>query len=152
MTDASARGSSAEIRSRLIGAWRLVSLHEERSDGETIAPVEDQGQLIYTADGRMSAQLMQANRTRFAKGDWREATAEERVRAWLEYFGYYGAFSIDEKNKAVIHHVEGSSFPNLVGTKQVRYFRFDGERLVLNADADWGKVQAVWEKIDSSNS
>jgi len=144
--------SLADIRARLIGTWRLVSLHEERSDGQIINPVEDHGQLIYTAAGRMSAQLMQGNRARFTKGDWREATDEERVRAWLEYFGYYGTFSIDEKNKAVIHHVEGSSFPNLVGTRQVRYFRFDGERLVLNADGDWGKVQAVWEKIGSSSS
>lgn len=157
MNDGAARGtaapdSSAEIRSRLIGTWRLVSFHEERNSGEIVSPTEDQGQLIYTAEGRMSAQLMHASRARFAKGDWREATAEERVRAWLEYFAYYGTFSIDEEKRAVIHHVEGSSFPNLVGTRQVRYFRFEGERLVLNADGEWGKVQAVWEKIASSNS
>ncbi|HKF53440.1 MAG TPA: lipocalin-like domain-containing protein [Candidatus Acidoferrales bacterium] len=151
MNDATARGSSVEVRARLIGTWRLVSFHEELSDGEIVSPTEDQGQLIYTAEGRMSAQLMQSNRARFGKGDWREATDEERARAWLEYFGYYGTFSIDEEKKAVIHHVEGSSFPNLVGSKQVRYFRFEGKCLVLNADSGWGKVRAVWEKVGSSN-
>lgn len=108
---------------------------------------EAKGQLIYSAEGRMSAHLVSANMARFAKADWRAATAEERARAWLEYFGYYGGFSIDEEKKAVIHHVEGGSFPNMVGTEQVRYFRFEGERLVLNAETPWGKVQVVWEKL-----
>jgi hypothetical protein len=150
MSDAAARGSSTDIRARLIGAWRAVSWYEKTSDGQLVYPLgkEAKGQLIYTANGRMSAQLVSASMVKFAKGDWREATVEERAKAWLEYFGYYGGFSIDEEKQAVIHHVEGSAFPNLVGTKQVRCFRFEGERLVLDADTAWGKVQVVWEKID----
>jgi hypothetical protein len=149
MDQAAAHGSSAEIRARLIGAWRAVSWFDKDADGNFFYPLGEKanGQLIYTAEGRMSAQLMSADMAKFANADWREATAEERTKAWLEYFGYWGSFSIDEAKQAVIHHVEGSAFPNLVGTKQVRYFRFEGERLVLNADTAWGKVQVEWEKI-----
>lgn len=149
MNDRVAGSSSAEIRSRLIGAWRAISWYEKDAGDNWVYPLgkEAKGQLIYTSEGRMSAQLMNASLTRFAKGDWREATVEERAKAWLEYFGYYGTFSIDEERKAVIHHVEGASFPNLVGSKQVRYLRFDGERLVLHADTAWGQVQVVWERI-----
>lgn len=149
MNDSAARTFSADVRARLIGAWRAVSWHEKDAEGNFVFPMgeEAKGQLIYTAEGRMSAHLVSANMTRFAKADWRTATAEERARAWLEYFGYYGSFSIDEEKKAVIHHVEGGSFPNMVGTEQVRYFRFEGERLTLNADTAWGKVQVVWERI-----
>lgn len=149
MNDGAARGSLAEIRTRLIGAWRAVSWYEEDAEGNLSYPLgkEAKGQLIYTVEGRMSAQLVSANMTKFAKPDWRVATVEERAKAWMEYFGYYGAFTIDEDKEAVIHHVEGSAFPNLIGTKQVRYFRFEGEQLFLNADTAWGKVQVEWEKI-----
>lgn len=149
MNDAVASDSSEENRARLIGAWRAVSWHEKDAEGHFVFPMgeEAKGQLIYSPEGRMSAHLVSANMARFAKADWRAATAEERAKAWLEYFGYYGAFSIDEEKQAVIHHVEGGSFPNMVGTEQVRYFRFEGDRLILNADTAWGKVQVVWEKI-----
>jgi len=49
----------------------------------------------------------------------------------------------------VIHHVEGSWFPNLLNTKQTRHFQFEGSRLVLNADTEWGQVQIVWERMDA---
>jgi Lipocalin-like domain len=47
-------------------------------------------------------------------------------------------FAIDLEANAVIHHVEGSWFPNLTNTTQTRHFRFEGPRLVLNADTEMG--------------
>ncbi|MGB6481893.1 MAG: lipocalin-like domain-containing protein [Candidatus Acidiferrales bacterium] len=154
MSNGASRTSVQDIRARLIGAWRLLSMHETRTDGEVVYSLgEDaQGQLMYSAEGRMSAQLMRAKMPRFANDDTREATPEERASAWPDYFGYFGTYSIDPERNAVIHHVEVSSFPNLNGSKQIRFFRFEGERLVLDADAAWGKVQAVWQKISSRNS
>jgi hypothetical protein len=78
--------------------------------------------------------------------DWRAASQPESARAWKDYFGYFGTFSIDTGRQAVIHHVEGSWFPNLVDTDQARSFRFEGDRLVLDADTAWGKVRIVWER------
>ncbi len=149
MSDAASHTSVQDIRARLIGAWRLLSMHETRADGTAVYPLgEDaRGQLMYGAEGRMSAQLIRDKARRFTNDDSREATSEERARAWLDYFGYFGTYSIDPERNAVIHHVEGSWFPNLNGSEQVRLFRFEGERLVLDADTPWGKVQAAWEKI-----
>lgn len=65
----------------------------------------------------------------------------------MRCFGYFGSFSIDEDEGAVIHHIEGSWFPNLIGTEQVRFYRFEDEQLVLRADTAWGKVHIVWEKL-----
>ncbi|MFZ0640059.1 MAG: lipocalin-like domain-containing protein [Candidatus Acidiferrales bacterium] len=151
MSDGASRTSVQDIRARLIGAWGLLSMREMGADGKVVYPLgEDaQGQIMYSAEGRMSAQLMRAKTPRFAKDDTREATSEERARAWRDYFGYFGSYSIDAERNAVIHHVEGSWFPNLNGSEQVRVFRFEGERLVLDADTPWGKVQAVWERVPS---
>ncbi len=101
---------------------------------------------MYDASGRVSAQLMRRNHARFASGDWQRATAEEKASAWSGYFGYFGTYTIDEKAASVTHHIEGSWFPNLVGTEQVRYFRLMGNQLILDADTDWGEVRVVWEK------
>lgn len=151
MSEGAPRTSVQDIRARLIGAWRLVALREISANGKVVYPLgEDaRGQIMYSADGRMSAQLTRAGAQKFANDDSREATPEERARAWLDYFGYFGTYSIDAEKNTVTHHVEGSSFPNLKGSKQIRFYRFEGERLVLDADAAWGKVQAVWERVPS---
>lgn len=56
--------------------------------------------------------------------------------AWPNYFGYFGTYTIDAGNAAITHHIESGWFPNLAGTEQARYFHFDAERLVLDADTD----------------
>jgi hypothetical protein len=99
------------------------------------------------SDGRMSAQLMRPGSNRFASEDWRKAAPLEKSIAWSDYFGYFGTFSIDLEKKAVVHHIQGSWFPNLIGTDQIRYFRYQDDRLILDADTEWGRVHIVWRKL-----
>jgi len=143
----------ADTRQRLLGSWRLVSWQEYDAAGAMNYPLgpDAVGQLSYDEVGRMSAQLMRRDQPRFANEDWREAKPEEMAAAWRGYFGYFGTYSIDEKAHAVIHNIEGSWFPNLVRTDQLRHYRFDGERLVLDADTAWGRVRIVWDKIDGKH-
>jgi YD repeat-containing protein len=137
-------------RQQLLGAWRLVSREEESEQGVAYTSGQDEiGQISYDASGRMSAQFMSANQARFANEDWRESTPQERTTAWLNYFGYFGRFTVDADKKIVVHQIEGSWFPNLVGTEQIRHYRFKGKQLVLDANTPWGNVRIVWEKYDS---
>jgi Lipocalin-like domain len=138
-----------EIRNKLLGAWRLVSWEQVQDDGTIVYPLgaDAAGQLMYTAADRVSAQLVRTQQAPFASDDWQQATAEEMCEAWPSYFGYFGTFSIDLEQGAVIHHIEGSWFPNLIGSEQVRRFSFEGERLVLHADTAWGAVRIVWDKV-----
>jgi hypothetical protein len=132
---------------QLLGAWRLVTWEEQtnRGLGYPLGP-DAIGQISYDASGRMSAQLTRSSQAHFVSEDWREAASQERSAAWVNYFGYFGTYSVDEENKAVIHRIEGSWFPNLVGTKQTRYYRFEGKHLVLEGKTPWGNVRIVWEK------
>lgn len=145
---ASAKDSPGGDRARLVGAWRLKEWSEHTATGETRYPLGPKatGQLLYTADGHVSAQLMRAGVSKFAQDDWRKATAGEEGRAWIGYFGYWGIFSVDVEKHAVVHHIEGSWFPNLLGTDQVRVYKIDGQQLILDADTAWGKVHILWEK------
>ena len=133
----------------LIGAWRLVSWSEIKKDGTTEYPLGQDaiGQLIYSADGHVAAQLARNEVEPLREEDWRAASQAESAKAWKNYFGYFGTFSIDTERQAVVHHVEGSWFPNLVDTDQNRSFHFNGDdRLVLDADTAWGQVHIVWQR------
>src|SRR5450755_443524 len=131
---------------QLLGAWRMATWEEQtdRGLGYPLGP-DAIGQISYDASGRMSAQLARPSQAHFVSEDWREAASQERSVAWVNYFGYFGTYSVDEENKAVIHRIEGSWFPNLVGTEQIRYYRFEGKHLVLEAKTPWGNVRIVWE-------
>jgi hypothetical protein len=141
--------NAASIREKLLGSWRLVSSEARGLDGDADFPLGDDpiGMLTYDASGTVSAQLMRQNQTLFRNDDWRYATTDEKAAAWSGYFGYFGTFTVDEKAGTVTHHVEGSWFPNLVGTEQVRYCSFAGSRLSLDAHTPWGRVSLVWAKL-----
>ncbi len=134
-----------EVRDRLVGAWHLVSWEACDAQGAVTYPLgpDAVGQIMYAANGLMSAQIMRNGQARFEND---KPTAEERARAWRDYFGYFGPYTIDEEAGAVTHHIKGSWSPNLVGTKQARHYRFEGNRLILKAEFAGGNVQIVWEK------
>ena len=137
-----------EIARTLIGAWRLVSWSETKQDGTVEYPLGEDatGQLMYSADGHVAAQLARRHVDPLDSQDWRAVPEAQAAKAWKAYFGYFGTYSLDMERRAVVHHVEGSWFPNLVNTDQSRSFRLDGGRLVLDADTAWGQVHIVWER------
>jgi hypothetical protein len=95
----------------------------------------------------MSAQLIRPGSSAFQAGNAQQATDEEKLAAYANFAGYYGSFRIDAEAGAVIHEVEGSSFPNLIGTDQVRYYHIDGDRLDLEADSPPGRSYLSWQKF-----
>lgn len=141
--------TSQSIAQRLVGVWKLLEWSEILADKTKSYPLGEDaiGQLMYSADGHVAAQLVRTSRLHFQSGDWRAATDVEGARGFKEYFGYFGSFSIDLSQNAVVHHVQGAWFPNVEGTDQERRFQFDGNRLVLRAQTEWGSVLIVWERI-----
>jgi hypothetical protein len=143
-----------KMRERLFGGWRLLSWRWCDEAGEVDSPLGDDpvGQLMYDSSGTVSAQLARRNQLRFEDDDWRRATADEKKAAWSGYFAYFGTYTVDEDAREVIHHVEGSSFPNLVGTEQRRSCTFAENRLTLAAETPWGRVTIVWEKFCANST
>lgn len=134
----------------LLGSWRLVSYEHVLPSGEVLRPFGDSpcGSIFYQADGHMSAQLSIGSPARFSSDDPLQAGAEEIAEAWHSYFGYWGSFEVNAGKNVVVHRVEGCSFPNWIGTEQVRHFRFDGpNRLVLETESPAGRYTVIWQKI-----
>jgi hypothetical protein len=130
----------------LVGAWSLLECAEIMQDGSKRLPLGDRalGQVVYTADGRMSAQLVRADRAAFASDDYRGAPVEVAAEAFQQYFGYFGSYKVDASAGTVTHFIEGAMFPNLENKAQVRTFRLEADRLILEAATPWGIIRNTW--------
>ena len=53
-------------------------------------------------------------------------------QAFEGYLAYFGTYTGDDGAGVVVHHVEGATFPNLIGTDQRRTFALSGDRLTLS--------------------
>ncbi len=135
-----------------IGTWRLVSYESRDEAGGVQYPLgrEVVGQLMYDGEGNMSALVARADMPPFASGDLPGATDAEVRAAFDGFVAYFGTYSFNLSAGIVIHHVRGASFPNWTGTEQVRYFKAEGQRLVLSTpiSVDGGHVTAIliWER------
>lgn len=119
---------------RIVGAWRLVrwEVVYDADERRTLPFGPDAtGLLTYTADGHMSATLMAAGRQPFAAANPRDASAEERARAYDGYFSYAGRWRL--AGRRVLHDVDIALNPAMVGSTQVRDARLTGRRLELSA-------------------
>ena len=137
-----------------VGAWRLVTFEFRKADGTVIYPfgAEAQGTIIYTESGRYSAQLVRKGRPKLKSGDQMKGTVEEVQKSFKGCISYFGKYEIDHEKGMIVHHVEGSLFPNMEGTDQKRYFELSGNCLQLKTPPtrlDGEKAIGIlqWERI-----
>lgn len=115
----------------VVGTWRMLSWKREfvetgdRIDSLGPDPI---GFVTYTADGRVHAIVVQKNRAKPAATPLSDG---DKIRLFDSMLAYSGTYElIDDR---VVHRPDASWNQLWTGTDQVRYFKFDGERLHL-----WG--------------
>ena len=132
-----------------VGTWDLLSIHTRWPDGRVTEPWGSTpiGRLTYSADARMSAQLMDERRN---QADGRDVVAEVLPNV----ASYYGTYSVDTGRRVVIHHVVASLRRNESGTLERRY-ELRGDTLVLAADALFQGAQVThnlyWRRAAAPN-
>ena len=139
----------------IIGTWKLISWERHSSHGEVTRPFGENpyGLLIYTETGYMSAQIMRPERPQFASGELFEGTAEQFEASYRGLVSYYGHVEYDSVNSFVLHHAEGSWFPNWEGQPQKRFFELSGNHLTLTTAPNMQRGQEgfgvlIWERIE----
>jgi hypothetical protein len=141
-------------KDEFVGTWKLVSFEMRRSDGQTVYPFGRNivGVGNFDAAGNMSAQLMSTDRPAFAINDQLKGTPEEVKAAFEGCISYFGTYEVNKEKGTVTSHVKGSLFPNWVGSDQVRFFEFSGNRVTLRTppiQAGGITITAllIWERI-----
>lgn len=126
-TPAAVASDDVELRRKIVGTWKLVSvLYEDQASKET-TPVYGEhpsGVQIATPQGRWLA-LMTAQNRIVPKTDL------ERAQALQTMIAYTGRYRVEDGK--VITKVEAAWNEAWVGTEQVRHVRFDGDRLHLKS-------------------
>lgn len=139
----------------IIGAWKLLRFEFQASDGRIIYPFgkEARGSFIYTETNRFSGQLMRVDRPHFAISDQMRGTPQETEASYRGSISYFGTYKVDEEKGIIIHVVEGSIFPNMEGTEQIRYFELSENILQLRTptfkmagEVTFGIL--LWERIE----
>lgn len=131
------RNLPAADRERFVGAWRLASLEEEGSDGK-VHQQSCTGMLIFTADGKMSVQVMYQN-------PGQDTAAQPVQYAQGGYEASFGKYEIDDP-ATFTYHVEGALVRTLVGHSLRRAYEFSGSRLVVRSTDPKEHWRVVWQR------
>jgi hypothetical protein len=110
-----APGAAAQTAAQLVGSWvNPVSA----SYGDNA-----RGLLIFSADGRYQLSIQRASLPKVASNNRTKATAQEEHAIMEGSINHYGRYKVDGKKNILTFYIEGSTFPNWIGTTQERPFK-----------------------------
>ncbi len=123
--------AQAAPENQVVGTWRMVSATIDPG-GKNIAAYGDKpnGLLVFTPDMHFVEVLTDADVPSFASNARGEGTDDENRMAMSRSIGFFGTYTVDEKGEFSGNRVEGSTFPNWVGSVRTR----DDLRLVVDGD------------------
>ena len=118
---------------RLVGAWRIVAVELKTADG-TSSPLYRGtvgGIIVYDPSGKMSGHLMDLDVPKCGTMDRRKCPDAVARTAFDNYIGYWGRYEVLSGEDVVIHHVDGASHPDWIGSDQKRFFKLSGNRIMI---------------------
>lgn len=122
----------AQARPSLVGTWRVVRFCDRDSAGAMVDPLgpSPTGYFIYTATGQLSIQAMRTPPAGLFAGEPGTLRSLKELRPY--YFGYFGTYTI-LSDSTVVHHVQGGTLPDYIGTDQFRNYSIHGDTLSIGA-------------------
>jgi Lipocalin-like domain len=143
-----ARADDDALRKQIVGLWTLVSVVYEDQETKDRTPVlgeKPRGRQIATADGRWLALVT-------AEGRPVPKTDEQRAQALRTMIAYSGRYRVE--NGRVITKVEAAWNEAWVGGEQIRFIRFECDRLFIesppmphpNVNNKVVKVIVIWDR------
>jgi Lipocalin-like domain len=133
------------------GTYRLVSEHRTIVDiNEVIPGTGARGYITYGEDGRVIVLIVRQPRPKPESAE--KITDQQRIELFRTITAYAGTDKFD--GTAIEHSIEISMNEVWSGTKQVRFVKRDGDRLIystppfpFHTDGKMSVNTLVWEKV-----
>lgn len=143
----------ADPPNAVLGTWRMLSATVEAPNGAVSRPYGDRpnGMLVFTPDMRFVEVLTHGDAPRFASDVRGAGTDAENRRAMATSIAFFGAYTVDSQGVFSGNRVEGSTFPNWIGSVRTRAdltLTVEGDRMEERfTRPDGGMVSAVFERV-----
>jgi hypothetical protein len=149
LLDSGAVGQQQSLKEQLVGTWSVVSWEQKKANGSKLQQfgANPTGIAFFDAGGRYIITVMRSDRAGYAGNALWQGTAEENKATAEGTMTYFGTYSVNEVDRSIAVHVEGSSFPNWNGTVQKRMVAITGDQLTLTVHPPSGEtVDIVWKR------
>jgi len=144
-----ALGQQKPLKEQIVGAWTLVSAVDTQADGTKTNPwgANPKGAYMFDANGHFTQMLLH---TDLPKIDNRMGGTPDQNKAIAQgVIAMYGRYTVDEANKTIVVHFEGSSFAKFNGTEGKRVvtsITADEMRTMNPATSTGTKAESVWKR------
>jgi Lipocalin-like domain len=146
-----ALGQQKELGKQLVGTWEFVSSTSQGEGGSSLWGDKPKSLLVFTDNGRYSLTILRSDVPKFASNNRLKGTAEENKAAVQGVTTHFGRYSVNEADKTLTLRIEGSAYPNMIGTEQKRPFSIsENELRYTNPAPSSGGVpsQLVWRRLN----
>jgi Lipocalin-like domain len=145
-----ALGQQQGLGKQLVGTWTFVSTTSKAEGGGPMFGDNPKSLLVFTDNGRYSLTIMRSDVPKFAAKNRLKGTPEENKAAVAGVTTHFGKYSVNEADKTFTLQIEGSAYPNMVGTEQKRPFSISGDELKYTNPAPssgGAPSQLVWKRV-----
>ncbi|MCL2939717.1 MAG: lipocalin-like domain-containing protein [Trichodesmium sp. MAG_R02] len=164
MTQGTEMTDSTVVKDAIVGTWKLVEMKCVDEEGNISYPYgqDPVSYIIYTEEGHMSFSIMMSNRLKMGllvqeimdMGYGRKPTINifkylkagvRYLQAVQKYVGYMGKYEI--KDNKVIHHIEITVVPDLIGIDVERTLEISGDTLVLTGTYPQYRIDTTCKRV-----
>lgn len=137
---------------QVVGTWRMVSAQIDPDGANTPAyGPNPHGWLVFTEDLTFVEVLTDPRVPKFASNVRGKGTDAENRAAMAGSIGFFGRYTVDEHGEFSGNRVEGSTFPNWVGSVRTRddlQMVVDGDRMIETFRRPEGtNIRITWERV-----
>ena len=120
------------LREQIVGTWSASSQYVEQ-DATKTEPfgANPKGMAIYDNNGRFIFVLQRATLPKFASANRLTGTPEENKAIVQGSIAYFGRYSINEEERKIRLHYDGSTYPNWDGEDQIRSIVISGDEMTI---------------------
>jgi lipocalin-like protein len=146
----SGTSNAQSLKQQIVGTWTVVNQYIDR-DGKRVESFgsNPKGMVVYDTNGKFILVLQRGTLPKFASNNRLTGTAEENKAIVQGSVAYFGRYSIDEKERKMNLHYDGSTYPNWDGVDQTRFVEISGDdlKIVLPVSDSGGTVHLVLRRM-----